>query len=319
MMTTDAATGEPDAGPNDAGTDLLDSTHESDASLDAPIQDTPPNLMEERRVTEDSARLDATTFDAPPEDVRLVMDALSDGSPSDATSCTAPHAEEAALRFPLPGGYDTRSLARAGNAERNCSGTTGLAGFTTFDLDGDRRPDLIVNSVCGDDDVGISHWRVYLNTGSGFATTPARFALPGGYTTRTFARTGNAERNCSGATTGIAGFTTYDLDGDARPDLVVNSACDDDTVGISHWRVYLNTGTGFATTPTRFALPGGYTTRSLARAGNAERNCSGTTGLAGFTTFDLDGDARPDLVVNSACDDDAVGVTHWRLHRNACP
>ena len=30
-----------------------------------------------------------------------------------------------------------------------------------------------------------------------------------------------------------------------RPDLVVNSACDDDTVGVSHWRVYLNTGMGF--------------------------------------------------------------------------
>ncbi len=47
------------------------------------------------------------------------------------------------------------------------------------------------------------------------------------------------------------------MNGDAKPDLVVTSVCNATAspIGDQRWDVYLNTGQGFASTPTPWALP----------------------------------------------------------------
>src|SRR5207244_3117967 len=57
----------------------------------------------------------------------------------------------------------------------------GLRYHTTLDMDGDLRPDLVETYDCiGGSDEGSKFWRVYRNTGFGFAAVPTQWALPGG-------------------------------------------------------------------------------------------------------------------------------------------
>ncbi len=219
-----------------------------------------------------------------------------------------------ATRFALPSGYTGSGFTSAGAAS-SCSSGAGRPGYALYDMNADQRPDLVVTRACDDDAVGSDHWRVYLSTGSSFAGTATRFALPSGYMAGGFTSAG-ATSSCSGGA-GRPGYALYDMNADQRPDLVVSRACDDDAVGSDHWRIYLNSGSAFASTATRFALPSGYTGSGFTSSG-ATSSCSGGAGRPGYALYDMNGDQRPDLVVTRACEDDAVGSDHWRVHLNVC-
>ena len=148
-----------------------------------------------------------------------------------------------------------------------------------------------------------------------FEAPPTRYALPGGYSGSGFASVG-ALSSCSGGA-GRPGYALYDMNADQRPDLVVTQACDDATVSVDHWRVYLNTGSSFASTATRFTLPSGYTGSGFAGVG-ALSSCSGGAGRPGYALYDMNADQRPDLVITRACEDATVGSDHWRVHLNVC-
>jgi uncharacterized protein YaiE (UPF0345 family) len=182
-------------------------------------------------------------------------------------------------------------------------------------MNADQRPDLVVTQACEDTAVGSDHWRVYLSTGSAFADTATRFTLPSGYRANAFQLPG-VVASCSGAT-GRPGYALYDMNADQRPDLVVTQACEDAAVGSDHWRVHLSSGSAFAGTATPFTLPSGYRADAFQLLG-ATASCSGATGRPGYALYDMNADQRPDLVVTRACDDDAVGSDHWRVHLNAC-
>jgi hypothetical protein len=219
-----------------------------------------------------------------------------------------------ATMFPLPGGYSAGSFARPGNL-LNC-GALNAPGFSLMDLNGDRRPDIVVHGICASGSaVGSDHWRVYLNSGSGFAAEPMMFPLPGGYGAASFAGPGNLA-NCSVKST--PGYGTADMNGDARPDLVVFLACArGSTVGTDHWRVYLNTGAGFSADAARFSIPNGY--GELTFSGLGGEGACGSGDYPPFSTFDIDGDRRPEIVIPRECMDDAVGTRHWKVFRNICP
>ncbi len=219
-----------------------------------------------------------------------------------------------ATMFPLPGGYSAGSFARPGNL-LNC-GALNAPGFSLMDVNGDRRPDLVVHAICASGSaVGSDHWRVYLNSGSGFAAEATMFPLPGGYGAGSFAGPGNLA-NCSVKST--PGYGTADMNGDARPDLVVFLACaPGSTVGTDHWRVYLNTGAGFSADAARFSIPNGY--GELTFSGLGGEGACGSGDYPPFSTFDIDGDRRPEIVIPRECMDDAVGTRHWKVFRNICP
>ncbi|MCA9521231.1 MAG: VCBS repeat-containing protein [Myxococcales bacterium] len=148
--------------------------------------------------------------------------------------------------------------------------------YSLRDMNGDKRPDLVVAYRYGDD-VGSDHWLVYLNDGSGFAKTPLVWPIPFSAYRPDTLEVEYPERV----------YTLVDMDGDERPDLVVTFVSGQ-TVGASDWLVYRNTGDGFAQTPLSWPLPFPANRPDTQHEPNAYRI---------YTLRDLDGDRRPDLVL----------------------
>ena len=172
---------------------------------------------------------------------------------------------------------------------------TGTRWWSTLDLNGDNRPDLVQTGdptrtggyVFGAGTASPS-WRVFLNTGTGFATTATVWAVP-----NIGLSDGPYSANLA---TGTRWWSTLDLNGDNRPDLVQTG--DPARTGgyvfgagtaSPTWRVFLNTGSGFAMSATAWTVPdiglsdGPYSTNLNA-------------GTRWWSTVDLNGDNRPDLV-----------------------
>jgi hypothetical protein len=102
---------------------------------------------------------------------------------------------------------------------------------------------------------------------------------------------------------------TTDLDGDARPDLVVTDACDALEVGTSNWLLYRGGDGGFAGEPTSFTLPEIFGSEEFQTAAGSV-TCDGGERFT-HDLLDLNGDGRPDLVVTDRCDRLGVGTDTW--------
>jgi hypothetical protein len=128
-------------------------------------------------------------------------------------------------------------------------------------------------------------WQVYLNTGTGFATMATTWTVPTLDTAEGFYLTSG------GSSSGGVDWTTIDMDGDGKPDLV-QTAQNGVVLGSSSasWRVYRNMGNGFATTPTSWTVP------TLDTAEGFYLTSGGGSGGVYWTTMDLNGDGRLDLV-----------------------
>src|SRR5262249_39508021 len=142
-------------------------------------------------------------------------------------------------------GFPTRGF------ESGCS-TSDDYSWATFDVDGDKRPDLVVTTRCFDAVVGKAQWNVHLNTGSGFAAQPVAWSLPTspykfGFPTAGF------DSGCS--TSDDFSWAPFDVNADPFPDLVVTTRCFDAVVGKTQWNVHLGGAGGFAAQPTAWSLP----------------------------------------------------------------
>jgi hypothetical protein len=170
-----------------------------------------------------------------------------------------------------------------------------------LDIDGDQRPDLVIHADCDDDAVGTDHWNVHLNTGAGFAASASSWALPAPAATDPWTEIEDDE--CP------VGHTLRDMDGDQRPDLLVyyDFACDALTFESDHWQVYLNSGSGFASTATAWVLPPAPLGDPWAAL--EDRSCPIFHSL-----LDMDGDARPDLLAYVNCGDGSVGTSYWDVY-----
>lgn len=175
--------------------------------------------------------------------------------------------------------------------------------WSTFDIDGDGRADLVHTfegggNAFGED--GAPHWRVYFNDGAGFSDTFMQWPIPGPEFFTTSRPSGAHDE---------AAWSTLDIDGDGLVDLVVTSLAGQafGDADEAHWRVYFNDGAGFSETPSPWPVP------DLALAD--------TTGVLGtlWTTVDLDGGGAPSLVYTSPDGVAAYGDDrgpHWRVHEN---
>jgi hypothetical protein len=233
--------------------------------------------------------------------------------------------------FALPQGYSstTGPAVFAGLASVSqgtaCNGQN-VPDYAVSDLTGDGKPDLVVTQACSDATVGNAKWLLYANSGSGFAASPSDFTLPPGYTSTTvptvFSSLASSQGTaCNGQN--IPGYAVADLTGDGKPDLVVTQACSDPTVGNAKWLLYANGGSGFAASPTDFALPQGYSSTTMPAVfpdltsptpGTA---CNGQN-IPDYTLSDMTGDGKPDIVVTQACSDATVGNAKWLLYAGNC-
>lgn len=166
--------------------------------------------------------------------------------------------------FPSPGGFRD-------------SGSN--VDFDTFDIDGDAIAD-------------------YVNAASNPSTV--RRGGPGGFSTPTpWSWPASAKRVRKIDSGNDIVINVFDLTGDGLPDLVDarENACGTDT-----WCVYLNTGNGFALTPS-FWPARGNRLRATTIDGTKVR----------VDLIDMNGDGLPDLVDASAYTNDDP---HWNVYRN---
>jgi len=170
-------------------------------------------------------------------------------------------------------------------APGNASGTMH---WTTFDLTGDGRPDLVhTRDPDVETDAAFSagtapHWKVYAGTGTGFAAEAIVWPVP-------------AEESFSlHKTSEFKEWLVRDLDGDAAPELIRTSDPNTGLVwghgGSPHWVVYQNTGEGFNPVPVQWTLAVDPGPRGL----YWHENASADEGA--WALRDLDQDGSVDLV-----------------------
>jgi hypothetical protein len=187
-----------------------------------------------------------------------------------------------ATPWPLPAGAKAQKDAVAGQT------ITAL-----IDVNGDGLPDLYqtVGSLGAGTPAGV----VYLNTGSGFSSTPTSWSLPSAIAAQSqnviLTTTSNVGLPTSTADTKAA---LIDIDGDGLPDAYRTDSTS---------QVYLGTSSGFANTAAAgWTLPGGVTTqhREVSFGDNFQYGTT-TTPLPRTQTqialVDLNGDGLPDLYV----------------------
>lgn len=188
--------------------------------------------------------------------------------------------------------------------------------WTTVDINGDGRPDLIQTSdptrgAAVWDSAGTPYWKVFLNTGGGF-DAPIKWPVPPSGTATGFYMT-----------TSIADgrhWQLVDMTGDGRPDLV--QPCDPtkgfsqvwDVNGTPYWKVFPNTGTGFGAV-TNWAVPKN-------GLGDGFYALEGPGGLRAWATIDINGDGRPDLIHSGDPTKgqqqvwDVNGSPYWKVYLN---
>jgi hypothetical protein len=117
-------------------------------------------------------------------------------------------------------------------------------------------------------------------------------------------------------------YSLIDLTGDGLPDLVVSYVCNDLMTGNDYWLVYANTGSGFATVPTQFALPPGYSAGSgryvYSDPQDSVADCNGDN-VPYYSLIDLTTTGHLDLVVSYVCASSAVGNAYWLVYPGDCP
>jgi hypothetical protein len=159
------------------------------------------------------------------------------------------------ISWPAPAGSNTGGYLRR-------SDTVGTWA-ELIDMNGDGLPDLYNSGSSA----------VWLNTGTGFASTPISWPLPSG-------------ANANGYLRKADGTGTYldlaDVNGDGLPDVYLSG-------GSAAW---LNTGNGFASTPVAWVAPAGSNTSGYLSRSDAVGTYIGL--------FDMNGDGMPDLLNTGA-------------------
>ena len=186
--------------------------------------------------------------------------------------------------------------------------------WTTLDIDGDRRPDIVQTgstdlTQSAWDAAGSPYWKVFLGGGDRWEGSALEWKVPpNGMSTGFYAA----------SVTGGGEWRTIDLTGDGRPDLVQTSDPATgyvwDQGGNAYWKVFENDGEGgFARPALSWPVPDSGTSYGF----NATSYASSYWHWA---TLDMDGDRKLDLVHTADPATgyvwDASGSPHWKVFRN---
>jgi len=166
---------------------------------------------------------------------------------------------------------------------------------SVIDFNGDGKPDLIDSGDNGNVFLNGSqkYWKVYLNTGSGFSTTPVQWNIP---------NLGSYEYMIA-----YGSHSVIDFNGDGKPDMI--DAGDDGDVFVNgtqkYWKVYINTGSGFSATPIQWNIP---------NIGSYEYMVAYNS----HNVIDFNGDGKPDMI--DAADNGDVFLNgsqkYWKVYLN---
>jgi len=156
---------------------------------------------------------------------------------------------------------------------------------TLIDMNGDNKPDFVDTenqATESTSDVFFNgsqkYWKVYLNNGSGFSLSATQWNIP--------ISTDNSDYRLA-----YDYHTLIDMDGDLKPDFVdTENQATESTSDVflngsqKYWKVYLNTGSGFALSPTQWNIPIVSDTSDYRLAWDYH------------TLIDMNGDHKPDFI-----------------------
>ena len=126
--------------------------------------------------------------------------------------------------------------------------------YALLDVTGDGWLDMLVYQVCGDLDVGTTHWLVHPGSASGFGAAQ-QFSLPTGYGMFAFENLAEPRFDCGASK---PAFALMELDGAPGIDLVVYTLR---RFGDGHLALASSTRAarrGVAAEPVTFSMPEGY-------------------------------------------------------------
>lgn len=262
-------------------------------------------------------------------------------------SCAQGFSSEATI-WPTPAGGVSGLGGASGYMMTECSiGYMGSEVWTTVDMDGDSRPDLVITAEVDETNgtqqfgaEGDPHWLVHLNNGSGFDAEPLLWTTPTGGAPGYFAPLGynrvmSDAFDMTSVLEGSQRWNLRDMDGDSRPDLVVMSAYESDLTyprqlrsgDMPVWKVFWNNGAGFNAEPTLWSTPdGGMINSDSVDLGfpafqNDQVGVGNGTAIGNdrWKLVDMTGDQRPDLVVTSERSAGPSPVVYDQLHVNGSP
>ena len=171
--------------------------------------------------------------------------------------------------------------------------------------------------------MGDTEWWVYKNSGSGFSSSRSSWTLP----TRWYDGTGEEDWTATASggycysSQSTSTYAVFDLNGDGRSELVETWHCGEDAVGDSEWWVYGNTGSGFSSTRTKWALPSRWQEGTGDEDWTATASggyCYSSQSTSTYTVADLDGNGTLDLVETWHCGEDDVGAGEWWMYSGEC-
>ncbi|TBX69157.1 T9SS type A sorting domain-containing protein [Flavobacterium silvisoli] len=186
---------------------------------------------------------------------------------------------------------------------------------TVIDMNGDNKPDFVDTENQATESVADvfmngsqKYWRVYLNTGSGFSATPTQWNIPINTDTTDYRLAYDYH-------------TVIDMNGDRKPDFVDTENEATESIadvfvnsGQKYWKVYLNTGSGFAASATQWNIP------------IVSDSSDYRLAYDYHTVIDMNGDRKPDFVdtENEATESIAEvfmngGQKYWKVYLNNAP
>ncbi len=251
-----------------------------------------------------------------------------------------------AINWALPNGgkINSASTQFGFNNQFGSAITTEGAGSQTWgsiDMNGDGLIDLVVTAqLQGGNVTSFSpntnqYWNVYLNNGSNYSSSPQQWNLPNGGKINANINLGfNALTGVAttAESTGSQSWSLADIDGDNKPDLIITAQLQGGNVtsfspnSNQYWKVYLNTGTGFSTSPVNWNLPnGGKTTNSGTLGFNSISGVAlntESTGSQSWSLLDINGDGKLELIVTAQLQGGNVtsfspsSNQYWKVYSN---
>lgn len=259
------------------------------------------------------------------------------------------------VNWPIPqGGHISSNINYGFDAlGYSAGGTLGNQSWSVIDMNSDNKPDLVVtaetvefeqfaNQAIAFGTGSNRYWKVYMNTGSGFNTTPINWPIPqGGHTYSTINYGFDALADTAGGTLGDQTWSVLDINADGKPDLIVtaqttefaqfsNQAIAFGSGSNRYWKVYLNNGSGFNTTSVNWPIPQGgevYSTIPYGYNALGGYSSGGDIGDQTWSVLDMNSDNKPDLVVaaevkavagfsNQSCAFGPANAKYWKVYLN---
>jgi hypothetical protein len=179
-------------------------------------------------------------------------------------------------------------------------------------MDADGAIDLVCTewASSGIATLGTSQWLWHANTGAGFSSSASSWSLPSAYGTAEFESIGDING-------GDPAWSLLDIDADGQVELVVTAypSSGSSSLGTDSWWVHDNTGAGFDSSASGWALPSSLGSGAFSRIYDET-----STTQPYWSLLDLNGNSAVDIALTrwDSTGIAGLGTTQWIWYESSC-